>query len=284
MSNKVLQYFLHYATIDGTPLGGSQSVSISKNVDSSDTIPWGSPFSARSKFRKKPTTSFSITKMLSDDYGPTFSGFDVQTRIPKRPVDEYDVQCVYKNSAGGFTCVHSVLTGVSYSFSNQGWFTEELTFEGVATTGASYGARPPGTNEGTPYQRQNYLGGTLPSEVSGKVLLGIDVNLSIPYGEISSFGSFNTYKNKFIQLPVDISVTYEVLDLTYSQTADYAGYVVNDDIIYQSILISTTPVSIDLGSKNFLSSIDRSGANAGDSDYSIMRYTYRNLENYFKLV
>lgn len=286
MTIPLIQYFVHDATINDSRIGGSQSLTISKNMEPSDVAVWGNPSQTRSKFYKKPTVNFSLEKILTDDYGPTFGSFNLAELITKRPVDKYDLGAkIY--GGGSIKLVDSVLTGISYSFRNQGWFIENLSFQGVVSEAATAGTSGTGlTREetGIPYQRQHYLGGTLPSDIVGKTLLGIEINISISYAEISSFGSFPLYENKFVQLPVDISVTYETLDRGYSQSRfDYFSNEFNDEIEYDSISIVTVPVSINLGTKNVLTSVERSGATAGDSDYSIVKYVYRNVGNYFKI-
>lgn len=287
MSIKLVQYFVHDATINGTRVGGNQTLTITKDVEPSATTPWGSPFTDRASFKKKPRTTFSLQKILTDDYGPTLAGFDIRNLIPKRPVDKYDVGATIYGG-GSIKLKDCVLVGITYSFRNQGAFTESLTFEGTVAEGASAGAEGTGltrTASGTPYMRQHFLGGSLPSEVSGQVLLGVDVELSISYGELATFGSFLTCDNKFVALPVQVSSSFEVLDRGYSHSGvDFFGDVINDELTKQTISINTTPFSIDLGSKNVLASINRSGASAGDSDYSVITYNYINTDNSFKLL
>lgn len=287
MSIKLIQYFVHDATINGSRVGGSQTLTIAKNVDPSEAVPWGSPFVDRAKFKKKPRTTFSLQKILTDDYGPTFPGFDIRDLIPKRPVDKYDVGATIYGG-GSIKLKDCVLTGISYSFRNQGFFTEDLTFEGTVTEATSAGSEGTGLTrnaEGVPYMRQHFTGGTLPSEVSNKNILGIQIDLSISYAELVTFGVFKTYENKFVSLPVQASVSFETLDRGYSQSEiDFSEYDINDEIVKQAILINTIPVSIDLGGANVLTSVDRSGANAGDSDYSTLTYNYMNVDNSFKLI
>lgn len=289
MSIKLIQYFVHDATINGSRVGGSQTLTIAKNVDPSEAVPWGSPFVDRAKFKKKPRTTFSLQKILTDDYGPTFSGFDIRDLIPKRPVDKYDVGATIYGG-GSILLSDCVLTGISYSFRSRGWFTEDLTFEGTVTSGTAAGSEGAGLSrneEGIPYQRQHFTGGTLPSEVDGQILFGVQVDLSISYGELATFGTFKTYENKFVSLPVQVTTSFETLDRGYSQSElDLSNNMgdINDEIIKQAILINSVPLSIDLGANNVLTSIDRSGANAGDSDYSTLTYNYMNVDNSFKLI
>lgn len=284
MSIKLVQYFVHDATINGSRVGGSQTLALSQNVEPSVVTPWGDPNKSNSRFIKKPTTSATLTKMLSDTYGPFFNGFDIRNKIYKRPVDKYDLGATIYGG-GSISMKDCVLTGIKFSFRNSGFFTEELSFEGVITSSEASGSEGTGLSRnatGLPYRRQDYIGGSRPTGTGSGPLLSVEVSLSVSYGEIPSYGKFKTYNNKIVSLPVDCSVTYEVLDLGYSGGGiDGALDVVYDDVQYETISVSTTPVSIDMGSKNILSSIERSGADAGDSGYSTLRYTYRNTDNYF---
>lgn len=287
MSIKLIQYFVHDATINGSRVGGSQTLTISKNIEPSQITPWGHPFENRAKFRKKPKVTCSLQKILTDDYGPTFPGFDIQNLIPKRPVDKYDLGATIYGG-GSIKLIDSILTGISYTFGNQGFFTEDLTFEGTVSEASTAGNEGTGLTrnaEGIPYQRQHFNGGTLPSEIIGQTLLNVTVNLSIPYSELGYYGSFYTYETMFVAFPVEISTSFEILDKGYSQSdIDYLDNIINDEITYRSITISTIPVSIDLGDKNVLVSMERGGANAGDSGYSTIKCTYINSNNYFKLI
>lgn len=286
MSVPLIQYFVHDATINGSRVGGSQTLTISKAVEPSNAQSFGNPFADRSKFRRKPRVDVSLQKMLSDDYGSTIPLFDIRDLAIKRPVDKYDLGATIYGG-GSIKLADCVLTGLSYNFSNQGWFTEELSFEGSVSEQTAAGAAGTGltrTAEGTPYQRQHFLSSTLPAEVDGEVLLSVSVDLSIGYDELVSYGTFYTYETKFVQVPISVNSTFEILDRGYSQTdIDYIANEVMDSLTKQAIVINSTPVSIDLGDKNILVTIERRGANAGDSNYSTLAFTYTNI-NDFKLL
>ena len=59
-----------------------------------------------------------------------------------------------------------------------------------------------------------------------------------------------------------------------------SGYSVGDYVEPQSIIIASYP-TINLGTGNFLTNIDRSGGDAGQSDYSVYKYTYKNNDGSF---
>ena len=103
-----------------------------------------------------------------------------------------------------------------------------------------------------------------------------------------------SYKHKFIQFPLDITCSFNVLDLGYSQLEDeydkttyniiddyYSGEVGTPDRI---IKISAGGFAYDLGSGNILTSINRNGGDADNTGYSTYTYTYKNSKNQFKII
>ena len=131
-------------------------------------------------------------------------------------------------------------------------------------------------------------GSTIPSAVvNGVHLLSIEVSLSINYGNIPTWGAFYTNKSSYISFPMDISCTFEILDTGFgSSISDFAtdalgNNVFTSDLSEESIVIASGGPTINLGSKNFLSSVERSGGDAGQNNYSIYKVTYKNTNNYF---
>lgn len=155
--------------------------------------------------------------------------------------------------------------------------------------------------------------------VSGHVLLSVDLSINFDYGEIPSYGRFYTSANKYVKYPIDISCTFEVLDRgfytvtgnMYSDTGTipysyiYSGInppppysgeirssgnineVVNsvfENMFTTGILFGINDsLTVNLGSNNFLTGRERSGGDAGQSNYSIYRYTYKNTTSEFTL-
>ena len=164
-------------------------------------------------------------------------------------------------------------------------------------------------------RRQDFFISGIPYEVAKHlvdqtgVLLSANVSINIGYGEIPSFGRRYTAINKYITYPIDITTTFEILDLgrldldkvyesglissmTFQQDtsspdkyiqyreAGYENYLIKNDPIHLGILGS---LSIDLGSGNYLESKSRSGGDAGDGSYVTYSYTYKNSNSYFKI-
>lgn len=203
-----------------------------------------------------------------------------------------------------------ILKSITYSFRNEGNFTEQLTYEGhmvedfpeLSETNY-YTSNPSSWPEFTGNVKRrkdfNTAGGKIPKEVAGLlfgqneqagksgILLSVEASLNMNYGEIPTFGYFPSVRNKYISLPIDISCTYEVLDKGYKNQNNLfydgysvSGYSVGDYVEPQSIIIASYP-TINLGTGNFLTNIDRSGGDAGQSDYSVYKYTYKNNDGSF---
>lgn len=285
MSLKLIQYFIHTLKINNQRVGGVQTVTVGKSFNTTNIIGKGSPTNIKN-FYQKPELTISFTKFMSDDYSSYLSGFNIRDEIYKMPPEKlYDIEIGIVGGTG-LKFIDTVLGGVTYNFTNQGDFTEELSFIGhVSETTSSISA--PAVEYGETKRRQHFTKATIPAEIPSSTLLSVTASMNINYGTVPTFGNFYTYKNKFITYPVDISCTYEVLDKGYSQSrVDYTGSgentFINDEVSYRSIIISGVPV-INLGEKNILTNIDRSGGDAGGSDYSIYRYTYKNNDNSFSV-
>jgi hypothetical protein len=273
--------------LNGSEVGGVQSMTVAKNAETTTIIKKGSPTVVKN-FYKRPNVDVSFTKFLSNTAGAYFpGGFNLLQRPPQTFVLEAEVV-----GGGGLKFVDMILKSASYKFSNQGFFSETLTFNGSLLEGrASISARP--YEMGTTYRRQDYnkSGSSNPAAVSallagGHALLSTEVSFNANYGDIPTYGNFYSVKSKYLSFPVDVSCTYEVLDRGYTHSGSTYGNDGNnfiyDTVSNESIIIGGPP-TINLGSNNFLVNIDRSGGEAGQGDYSIFKFTYRNNDGSFTI-
>jgi hypothetical protein len=294
------QYFVHTLLIDGTKIHGVQTVNVSASYDVNNLTMKGlgagvgptKGFTVRN-FYKKPTMEVSFTKNLADN---VVSLFPANFNFFQTPPNSFEIS-VGVVGGGGMKFKDMILKSISYSFRNEGNFTEQLTYEGhmvedfpeLSETNY-YTSNPSSWPEFTGNVKRrkdfNIAGGITPKEVSG-ILLSVEASLNMNYGEIPTFGYFPSVRNKYISLPIDISCTYEVLDKGYKNQNNlfydgYSvdGYSVGDYVEPQSIIIASYP-TINLGTGNFLTNIDRSGGDAGQSDYSVYKYTYKNNDGSF---
>jgi hypothetical protein len=299
MSLKLVQYFVHDILINGTAVGGVQNVNISRNLDVNRIIKRGDPTTVKN-FYREPNVDISFTKFISDTIGPAFTSFS----LTQTPPQSFNLQMAIVDTNGlhGLQFDDCLLKSAAYSFKNEGFFTEQLTFNGRLTESGPTGIYSGTTGQqGNVRRRQNYnkSAATNPAEVTSilqggsAALLSIEASFSANYGQVPTYGNFYTTRNKILTYPVDISCTYEILDIGYAQPYSSSGTAVkisdtlsyntiNDIVNLQQIVINGYPV-INLGSNNFLTGLDRSGGDAGQGNYSIYKLTYKNNDGSFTI-
>ena len=217
------------------------------------------------------------------------------------------------NNPVGIRCKDMLLNSLSYKFSTDGYFTEECSFgghsleSGVVNFDKKSESATYIPHSGTTKRRPDFFISGVPKEVatllaSGAILTSAEVSISFDYGEYPSYGGFYTVANKYVRYPFDISCTFEVLDRTYLKydntmvgLVPNSGYLFRNDYKinlntvdselknYEICLGITGVLSIDLGDNNYLASSDRSGGEAGQSSYTIYRFTYKNSNNVFTI-
>jgi len=291
MSQILVRYFVNSVLLDGLAIHGVQTATLNRSSDVTTIIPKGVPNSVKN-FYKKPTVSVSFTKFLSPSILSIVSGFNLRNKIMASPTG-YTL-AVGVLGGGGFTLTDAVLSSVVFNYTNQGFFTEEVTYTGHLISGNAGGGSEFAGEENTVYRRQHFTK-SIPAGIPETVLLSVTASLNINYGQIPTYGGLLSIKGKYISFPVDVSCTYEMLDtgvstitsnsvsMSYGATGATGPVTVNtakDTITDVAISISGPP-TINLGSKNFLSSIDRSGGDAGQSNYSTVKYTFKNNDNSF---
>lgn len=281
MSQTLVRYFVNSASIDGAAVHGVQTATLNRSSDTTTIIPKGLPNGIKN-FYKKPTISVSLSKFLSASAPSVMSGFILNNVITG--VLTGHTLAVGVVGGGGFTLTDAVLSSVVFNFTNQGFFTEEVTYTGHLMSGNSVGGSEFTDEEGIVYRRQHFTS-SKPSGIPETILLSVTASLNINYGQIPTYGGLLSLQGKYISFPVDVSCTYEMLDTGVSTIATNATSVlamgaINDAVSDTAISISGPP-TINLGSKNFLSSIDRSGGDAGQNNYSTVKYTFKNNNNSF---
>ena len=297
MSQILVRYFVNSVLLNGSGIHGVQTATLNQSSDTTSIIPKGLPNSIKN-FYKKPTVSVSLTKFLSPSVPSIMAGFTLGDKIMTKPTG-YTL-AVGVLGGGGFTLTDAVLSSVVFNYTTQGFFTEEVTYTGHLISGNAGGGSEFAGEEDTVYRRQHFTV-SKPAGIPETVLLSVTASLNINYGQIPTYGAFLSLQGKYISFPVDVSCTYEMLDTGGSISTDNAVSIsygatgatgsigatgpiitnaVKDAITDRAISISGPP-TINLGSKNFLSSIDRSGGDAGQSNYSTVKYTFKNNDNSF---
>lgn len=313
--------FGEYAVfVDNQQMGGVQSLSLSKDIPANNIVSYGSL--SNKIFYGKPTVNISIERVLSDNAEPFIitgsgnvpaaSGYLIQYYGINgfENIQTYDFSVVISGSgsdrvtSGGTSMdmKNCVLNSMGYSFTTDGNFTESLSFAGHSLRQLPSSLPTSGDRTGVSKRRQDFdnLNSIFPNEVTGllsenRVLKGIDISIGLNWNEIPVYGYIESYKNKMLSLPIDISCNFQVLDRGYEQ--EYSDFDETtgriDNSIYNTdqgdplnqIKIVAGGFTYDLGTKNYITSISRDQPSAGDgAGYAIYTYSYKNSNNYFKLL
>lgn len=284
MSQILVRYFVNSVLLNGSAIHGVQTATLNQSSDTTSIIPKGLPNSIKN-FYKKPTVSVSLTKFLSPTVPSIMTGFTLRDKIMAKPTG-YTL-AVGVLGGGGFTLTDAVLSSVVFNYTTQGFFTEEVTYTGHLISGNVGGGSEFEGEEDTVYRRQHFTV-SKPAGIPETVLLSVTASLNINYGQIPTYGALLSLEGKYISFPVDVSCTYEMLDtggsISTTNAIGATGPIITNSVkdgITDVIISISGPPTINLGSKNFLSSIDRSGGDAGQSNYSIVKYTFKNNDNSF---
>lgn len=282
----VVRYFINSISVGGSQLGGVQSVTVSRAANVTTLMTKGSPSIVKNWY-KKPNATMSYSRFLTQNLYTTINASNMA--VSGRPSPQNIEVGIIDGSGLQFNDAR--ITSLSFNFPNEGIFTESVTYEGVSiksksTTFSEFNDEATESTYALRRKNFNSSASSIPSVISGNVhILSIDVSINISYGSIPTWGEFYTNNSNYISFPMDISCTFEVIDLGGSTTIDdfiqSSPNKFNDIIAEESIIISTSGPTINLGSKNFLNNIERSGGDAGQNNYSIYKVTYKNTNNYF---
>ena len=310
----LIRYNVQAVLLEDNLLPGVQSLSIDIQQDSANLVSHGIPSSIKT-FRKKPVVDVSIKRALSDNTEPLLitgsSGileyyglstwenaklYKIETIISSKD------SSVVEASGTSLIFEKCLVRSLNYSFSSDGNFVENITmFSHMFASGS--GGSTTGNRTGIVKTRKdfNISGCHFPSELSGilkmennRVLKSVDISVAMNWSELPFHGQMTSYKHKYIQFPIDITCSFNILDLGYSQLEneyDPSTYNIIDDyysgengIADRVIKISAGGFSYDLGSGNILTSINRNGGDAENTGYSTYTYTYKNSNNQFKII
>jgi hypothetical protein len=279
----VVRYFINSMQIGGSILHGVTTATVTRSTEMTTLITKGSP-NITANFEKKPNINLSFSRYLTSSQ---YTNINAQNKVgSSRPsVEEISFGVV---GGAGFKLNDMRIKSLSFNFPNEGNFTEQVSYEGVTnqTPSAFFKIDPP--ESGIVLRRKDFAGGSFPTEVSGKRILSVEASVNINYGHIPTWGNFYTNYSSYVSVPLDISCTFEVLDLGQNNSlndlytnADNGQKIFTSHLSNSSIVINSGGPTIDLGGENFLSNIERSGGDAGQNNYSVYKVTYKNTNNYF---
>ena len=310
--------------INKTYLRGVQDASMSTSYETTD-IQQQAVLNPRTLY-KKPVVDLNVTRFLSNNSepfiitgssnAPASSGQLIQYyKIAGWELDfkkyEFEIAITKDDSdrvlptGTSLLCRDTILQSISYKFETEGYFTESLTFTGHSVIAGTGNANifTSGNDTGSVKRRSDFKTSscTLPSEVtellktgSNRILKSVNIDIGINWSELPNIGFMNTYKGKYMTLPLDITTNITVLDQGYYQaTGNYVSPGLIGDNIYtnaggianREIKIYAGDFIYDLGSGNYMTQKGREGANAGDSaGYTTYTFTYKNSNNYVKIL
>jgi len=306
--------------VDEEYMGGVQSLSLSKDIPTNSLVSYGQLDNY--VINTKPSVGISIERVLSDNNEPFIitgsgnvpsnSGYLIQYYGINgfEGIQKYDFKVVIspedsdKVQTGGTALLmkNTVLESLQYSFSVDGYITESLSFAGHSLQQEIHDNPTSGDRTGVAKRRQDFDRDSclFPSELSellteNRILKEVNVSVNLNWNELGVYGYIESYKNKMLVLPIDISCNFTVLDQGYNQTnSDFDDitarinnsiYNITDGVPSNSIKIAAGGFIYDLGSKNYIASIERASPSAGDgAGYATYNYSYKNSNNYFKLL
>lgn len=317
MSLELVQYNSQAVLVEDSFLTGLENATVTIDQGVNNVNSFGLPLSTKS-FRRKPNVDISMTRFLSNNSDPfIITGNDEFVKHYGVSIWDggktYKIETIISSDQGetvspsGTSIVHEkcLLKSINYNFSSEGYFTESLSFLGHYFKNGSGGSTL-GGRSGQVFRRSDFsLSNTIfPPEVSSvlkvsnnRVLKSVEISMSINWTELPFYGEmFNPHKFKCMQLPIEVSANFNILDVGYSQPSqEYSlngsNYYIDDSYYMQNngnpnrqISISSAGFTYDLGSKNVLTNISRNGGDADNpSSYSTYTYTYANYSNNFKI-
>jgi|694.fasta_scaffold26138_18 hypothetical protein len=311
----IITYDIQQFQLDDVIVSGVQSVAYNYSAEISSIPTWGNPFAVKCLY-KKPSLNITISKFISDnspalginkDLFPKPSGTKPSVRNAQiltrptpliNPVETPLTQLKFNDL---------VITSIGYKFATEGFFTEEIAFAGHSLTS---GVVPAGSfvrteTTGITKRRADFYASGVPIEVAqliskGAALRAVELTIGFQYGEYPTYGQFYTAASKYVKYPYDITCSFELVDRAFTPLTD--TYVMNsgklnqlqaEDMSLSTIYKSMTgnsinigvsgALSIDLGTGNYLQSSDRSGGDAGQGNYTVYKYIYKNNSSSFTI-
>lgn len=311
----IITYDIQQFQLDDVIVSGVQSVTYNYSAEISSVPTWGNPFAVKCMY-KKPSVNLTISKFISSNAPalginkklfPYPSGTKPSVRnaqIITRPTpliqpEETPLTQLKFNDL--------VITSIGYKFATEGFFTEEISFTGHSLESGVVPAGGFSRTEvtGITKRRADFYASGVPIEVAqliskGAALRAVELTIGFQYGEYPTYGQFYTSASKYVKYPYDMNCSFELVDRAYTPLTD--TYAMNSGYLNQSqeetMSLSTVykdmtgnpihigisgALAIDLGTGNYLISSERSGGDAGQGNYTVYKYIYKNNNSSFTI-
>lgn len=304
MANNRIFYAVQALKIGSSWMQGVQSVGITTNFNLEQVFEMGQ-LGIYENIQNLPEVEVTAEKVLD---GRTLlftaAGGGAGKDIVSATSGTVDVRlAIYSDtntSANGVTAAYAVLctgmrvSAVSYTFPVEGNATESITLVGNSklwdTTGGATFPSITGSLEtpnATVFRRQHFsatTSSTLPAEVSGYKIQSVSASADIGRENIFELGSFAPY-TKYATFPVTTTCDIEVVstegDQVDASATDPVYSAAGDRTIVLRADNGTSTITINLGTKNRLTSVNYSGADTGGGN-ATSTYSYQGF-NFFQV-
>ena len=277
MPNKRIFYACQAVAIDGAFVNGAQTVAVTTNFDIEPVLQLGQ-IDLVDALTLNPTVDVSISRILSDTNTPVWSGAFLDNI---RKDDSTITLSIGDDTSEDLTTsiadVHITgagLTSISYNFSVDGVFTEEIGFSarGKDLSGGSVTAIKDVAAKPKTRQFLNVSASTIPNLVtSAGNLTNITINSSIGRENILELGKYNA-SGSFANLPAEVNVDFEVtadtLDTVEIPTVPSCSSPTGEAFEKQDIIIDVCGYTFTMENCK-LSNVSYSGGDTGGGNATI---------------
>ena len=265
MPNKRIFYACQAVAIDGAFVNGAQTVAVTTNFDIEPVLQLGQ-IDLVDALTLNPTVDVSISRILSDTNTPVWSGAFLDIIRKDDSTITLSIADVHITGAG--------LTSISYNFSVDGVFTEEIGFSarGKDLSGGSVTAIKDVASKPKTRQFLNVSASTIPNLVtSAGNLTNITINSSIGRENILELGKYNA-SGSFANLPAEVNVDFEVtadtLDTVEIPTVPSCSSPTGEAFEKQDIIIDVCGYTFTMENCK-LSNVSYSGGDTGGGNATI---------------
>lgn len=298
MPNNRIFYASHAVEVNGTTVGGAQSVGVNTNFNLEQVFQLGR-IAVYDNLSVDPEVEVTVNKALdgrkliwslargNNNAALVASANDtsnIQVGVGA------DTNAVLAANTSTITMTGCFVNSLNYTFPVEGNFTEEVTFVGSHKSAAGAVTAPAGTSpapapNGHVLRRQNVMMGssTLPAAVDGKRLSSVSISTSFNREKMFTLGQFSPY-HRFVNFPIEVTVTFDVIAGDIGNDASLLFDTINTECTgradaREQILIQlcksdgATAYTFDLGSGCSLQSVNYSGGDTGGGNVT-ETYTY----------
>lgn len=277
MPNKRIFYACQAVAVNGSFVNGAQTVAVTTNFDIEPILQLGQ-IDLVDMLTLNPTVDVSLSRILSDSNTPLWTGnFLTNVRKDDSTITLSIGDDTSEDLTTSIADIHITgagITSISYNFSVDGAFTEEVGFSarGKDLTGGSVTAIKDTTSKPKTRQFLDMGASSIPSLVTDAGnLTSVNINSSIGRENILELGKYNA-SGSFANLPAEVSVDFEVtadtLDTIEIPTVTACSSPTGDAFEAQDIEINVCGYTFTMENCK-LSNVSYSGGDTGGGNATI---------------